>query len=244
MYDTPEIFNQAEGIVAVQSKRNFENKEGKIIPFNLGLSTSDDLSLVKHNRELFFNSIGISESQVASSFQIHGTEILKTSISCRENGYDAVICDKPNVFACVTVADCVPILIADPKKKIVAAVHSGWRGTAKEILKKTLHELQRSYFCETKNLLVYIGTCITLNSFEVGEEVASQFNEDVVVRRQGKQFIDLKKANKNQLLSSGIPEANIETSSKCTFLNNEDYFSFRKEGEKSGRMLAIIGFKE
>ena len=242
--DFPKIFQKVPGLLAVQSTRIGGISKGNFSTLNLGFSSGDDEELVTKNRNLFFQQLQISESEIASSFQTHGDQIFITSESCRENGYDAIVTNQSNLFTCVTVADCVPVLVADPVNKVVAAIHAGWRGTALGIVEKTIRQMEAKFGSETKNCLAYIGTCISQDSFEVGKEVAEKFEEDCVKRGLENFFVDLKKANRRQLERTGFLLKNIEVSPFCTALHNERYFSYRKEKGLTGRMLALIGFRE
>lgn len=158
---------------------------------------------------------------------------------------DAVITNQPNVFACVSIADCTPVLIYDAKNKAVAAIHAGWRGTAAYIVTETLKAMQSNYGTKGEDCLAFIGACIGEKNFEVGEEVAVQFNDDVKRFDESKQkyFIDLKKENKKQLFQFGLKESSIEISNYCTIADNDKFFSYRKEKGVTGRMLAVIGSK-
>ncbi len=160
-------------------------------------------------------------------------------------GCDAVITNKPNVFACVSIADCTPVLIFDTKNKASAAIHAGWRGTVANIVTETLKAMQVNYGTKGEDCLAFIGACIGEKNFEVGEEVAIQFNDDVkrFDSEKKKYFVDLKKENKKQLLQFGLKESNIEISNYCTIADNDKFFSYRKEKGVTGRMLAVIGFK-
>jgi YfiH family protein len=212
----------------------------------LGFSSGDDLTIIKQNRKLFFNALGISEDNIAWSKLIHGNKVLVADKPVKGEGCDAVITNKPNVFACVSVADCTPVLIYDSKNKAVAAIHAGWRGTVAGIVTETLKAMQINYGTKGEDCLAFIGACIGEESFEVGEEVAIQFDDDVRrydMSRQ-KYLVDLKKENKKQLLKFGLKENNIEISGYCTIADNDKFFSYRKEKGVTGRMLAVIGIKE
>ena len=106
--------------------------------------------------------------------------------------------------------------------------------------------MQANYGTKGEDCLAFIGACIGEKNFEVGEEVAVQFNDDVkrFDETKKKYFIDLKKENKKQLLQFGLKESNIEISNYCTIADNDKFFSYRKEKGVTGRMLAVIGFKE
>jgi len=176
---------------------------------------------------------------------VHGNKVLVADKPVKGEGCDAVITNKPNVFACVSIADCTPVLIYDEKSKAVAAIHAGWRGTASKIVTETLKAMQTNYGTKGEDCLAFIGACIGEKNFEVGEEVASQFDNDVKRFDEVKQkyFVDLKKENKKQLLQFGLKDKNIEVSNYCTIADNDKFFSYRKEKGVTGRMLAVIGIK-
>lgn len=246
MIDVPFIFKQFGNVKAAQSKRKGGFSQQPFDSLNLGLSTKDDSEAIFKNRKLFFEALGTTEDQVAHSHQVHGNKILVADHAKHTDGYDAIITNKPGLFVCVTVADCTPILIYDHKQKAVAAIHSGWKGTVLKIVTNTLNEMQKQYGTFGVDCYAYIGTCISYESFEVGEEVASQFDKQFVRFDEVKQkyFVDLKSDNEQQLKAFGIPSSQIEITKTCTVINNDEYFSYRKEKGLTGRMLAAIGIKE
>ncbi|MCD6066055.1 MAG: pgeF [Bacteroidetes bacterium] len=245
LFDKPEIFQPFTDVIAVQSKRRGGVSIAPFDSLNLGLSTEDVTEAIKENRHLFFTAAGIPEGQIASSHQVHGNEVWVANEPGRANGYDAVITNKPGIFAGVTVADCTPVLIYDAKNKAVAAIHAGWRGTAGNIVSNTLKKMQEQFGTEGRDCYAYIGTCISYQAFEVGAEVAEQFDKEFTHfdKEKRKYFVDLKRANLQQLLSFDIPENRVGISVKCTVLNNDEYFSFRKEKGQTGRMIALIGLR-
>ncbi len=160
-------------------------------------------------------------------------------------GCDAVNTNQPNVFCCVSIADCTPVLIYDVKNEAVAAIHAGWRSTVANIVTETLTAMKSNYGTNGEDCVAFIGACIGESNFEVGEEVAIQFKDDVKRFDATKQkyFVDLKKENKNQLMKFGLKENNIEISNYCTIADNDKFFSYRKEKGVTGRMLAVIGMR-
>jgi len=210
---------------------------------NLGFSSGDDLDVIKQNRKLFFDTLGVSEENIAWSKLVHGNKVLVADKPIKAEGCDAVITNQPNVFATVSIADCTPVLIYDPKQKACAAIHAGWRGTAAGIVIVTLKAMQANYGTKGEDCLAFIGACIGEKNFEVGEEVAVQFADDVkrFDPEKKKYFVDLKKENKKQLMQSGLKENNIEVSNYCTIADNDKFFSYRKGKGVTGRMLAVIG---
>ncbi|MCF2488246.1 peptidoglycan editing factor PgeF [Dyadobacter sp. CY347] len=242
LFRAPDIFSGFPGLVAAESTRHGGVSKAPYATLNLG-GSQDDPADVLENNILFFNALNVPFETVAKSHQVHDDKILNVQNPGRFDGYDALITNKPNIQLAVTIADCTPILIFDPVSKSVAAIHAGWRGTVKRIVAKTVAMLQNEFGSVPENCLAYIGTCIDECSFEVGEDVSEHFDEkykrfDAVKQ---KYFVDLKAANRHQLVTSGLREQNIEISPFSTVLNNEDYFSYRLENGFTGRLLATIG---
>jgi YfiH family protein len=209
------------------------------------MSVDDAESNVLQNRDLFFGALNIKPEQVTKSHQIHGTKVLLVNEPTATEGYDALITNKKEIFLAVSVADCTPILIHDEKKNAVAAIHAGWRGTAGMIIKNTLELMQKEFGTRGSDCKAFIGACISYDNFEVGEEVAINF-EPVHKRfdsQKQKWYVDLKEANKMQLKDAGVFPENIEVSSHCTLRDKDLFFSHRGENGKTGRMMAVIGIK-
>ncbi len=248
MYTIPKIFQQFPELIAVESNRKGGVSKTPYSSLNLGLFTDDKLENVKENRKRFFEAIGIKESRVAHSYQVHKDQILKVTRCRAYEGYDALITQNVNSYMAVTVADCTPILIYDAKNQAVAAIHAGWKGTVADITAKTIQRMQMEFKTNPKDCYVYVGTCIDETSFEVGEEVAEKFSIEFKRLdkngRKPKFYVDLKKANVAQLVKCGVPENQIEVSPYSTVLDNNEYFSHRKEKGKTGRMMALIGVKK
>lgn len=240
----PKIFI-SEKIIAGQSTRIGGVSKEPFNSLNLGLSVNDEEKNVWKNRELFFGKLGIPLQQISRSHQVHGNKVLLVDEPITSEGHDALITNKPNIFLAVSVADCTPILIHDEKQNTVAAIHAGWKGTVGNIVSNTLLEMKNNFATEGKDCKAFIGACISYSNFEVGEEVAEKFDDTLKrfdVEKQ-KWFVDLKKANQQQLLDFGVLPNNIEATDYCTVSNNDLFFSHRKEKGKTGRMMAVIGIK-
>ncbi|HSH65140.1 MAG TPA: peptidoglycan editing factor PgeF [Bacteroidia bacterium] len=240
----PQILN-AEEVIAAQSTRLDGVSPVPFQSLNLGLSVQDDEKNVHKNRELFFGALEISPSQVALSHQVHQNKVKVVERPGRSEGYDVQITDKRGVFLAVSIADCAPILIHDERNDAVAAVHAGWRGTTMGAVTNALKQMKRVYGTNGRFCKAYIGACISFDAFEVGEEVAVNFGNEFkrFDEEKKKWFVDLKEANKKQLLDFGISRDQIEVSEYCTVKNNDLFFSHRKEQGKTGRMMAVIGLK-
>lgn len=245
LFRSATILQQFDQLVAAESTRHGGISPAPYNSLNLGINTPDDPANIEENRLRFCSALGILPSQLASSHQIHGTDVLYATQPGRYDNYDALITDQPNLFLAVSTADCTPILIYDHHHKAVAAIHAGWRGTVEGIVSKTLQAMQTRFGTRPGECFAYVGTCIDETSFEVGPEVAEPFAPAFkrLDEFTGKWFVNLKSANSHQLTSFGIPASQIGISTFSTVLNNEDYFSHRAEQGKTGRMLAVIGIK-
>lgn len=152
---------------------------------------------------------------------------------------DALITASPGNWLGIRTADCVPVLIADPEHHAVAAVHAGWRGTAAGIAAATVRELSACYGSNPESLIVAIGPCIQECCFKVGPDVAAMFAPWV----QGAELrahIDLVAVNRRQLESEGVAAGNVHVAGLCTVCTPGEFHSWRRDRERSGRMVAAI----
>lgn len=211
--------------------------------FNLSYAVGDDKSNVDYNRNLFFNSVGLDIGSVAFQRQIHSDIIQVINNAGDNDESDALITNKMNLGLAIIVADCTPVFLYDYKKRIIAAVHSGWRGTEREILKKTLIKLKENFGTDPENLFVYVGPSISVSNYEVGKEVAEKFNNKYILQTNGKYFLDVSRNNYDMLIKFGIPQNQIQKSELCTFEFNSLLHSYRRDGIKSGRSIGIIAIK-
>lgn len=240
----PRIFNTSK-IIAAQSTREGGVSSQPFNSLNLGLSLNDDEYNVIKNRELFFGKLSIKLNNVSRSQQVHGNKVLVVNQPTTSSGFDALITNKKNNFLAISIADCTPILIHDEKQNAVAAIHAGWKGTVTEIVKHTLAAMQTNFGTQGKDCKAFIGACISYQNFEVDEDVAKHFNDSLkhFDTQKQKWFVDLKSANKNQLIDFGVLPQNIEITEYCTVADNKLFFSHRKEKGNTGRMIAVIGMK-
>jgi polyphenol oxidase len=240
----PKIFNSAK-IVAAQSTRIGGVSPAPFNSLNLGMSVKDEERNVLRNREIFFGALNIRPEQVTKSHQVHGTNVMIVNGPMTTEGYDALITNKPEIYLAVSIADCTPILIHDEKNNAVAAIHAGWRGTAGRIVTRALQLMKKEYGTDGKDCKAFIGACISYENFEVGEEVAVNFDESLkrFDNKKQKWFVDLKAANQKQLMDGGTLSENIEVSTYCTYGDKGAFFSHRAENGKTGRMMAVIGMR-
>lgn len=242
--EIPELVKQYPMLFMAQTTRYGGTSWGPYASLNLGLHTEDDRDTVLENRARLWRFLGTEEGGVAGGHQVHGDLVKRVNAPGYYNGYDAFITNVPGIFLTVTIADCVPILIFDPVRNVIAAIHAGWRGTVADISGKTMQKMMEDYGSQPKDCVAYIGVCIDFDQFEVGEEVAQHFDPSLK-KEVGEKFkVNLKEANRRQLTRAGIRSEAIEVSPYCTFRDSDRFFSHRKEGGITGRMLAIVGMKE
>ena len=210
---------------------------------NLSYVVGDDENNVKSNREKFFGSLEINIKNLAIPKQIHSSNVRIINKPGLYPETDALITNSKNLFLVISIADCYPVLIYDRKNQVVAAVHSGWRGTQKRILTHAINKMYDKFKSVPADLFVFIGPGISKEHFEVGEEVANQFDEKYCERRNGKYFIDFRANLVDGLNTLKIPTHNIDIHPMCTYKEKDYLHSYRRDKDKSGRMFAVIGIK-
>jgi len=162
--------------------------------------------------------------------------------SINEIQSDAIICQKKGILINISIADCQALLIYDPKTNSIGAIHSGWKGTYKKIVTKTIARLKSDFNTHAEDLLVFLSPSASFLKYEVGNEFISIFPNNTKLIN-GKYYFDNRNEIMNQLLLSGVLPNNIESSDDCTITNNR-YHSYRRDKQQSGRMSAFIGIKE
>ena len=211
--------------------------------FNLSYSVGDDKFVVDKNRDDFFKSLGLSKENVGYQRQIH-SDIIQVIGSEGDNGEsDVLITNKKNLGLAIVVADCTPIFIYDKKSKVIAAVHSGWRGTEQRILNKTLENLKKNFSSDPENLFAYIGPSISQANYEVGSEVAEKFDPGFINRINGKLYLDVSGINYQMLVDYRVPKNQIQKSELCTYEFDSLLHSYRRDGNLSGRSIGVIAIK-
>jgi YfiH family protein len=239
---------------------------------NLGFTDWDTRENVLENRRRFQTAAGAEDLPLIALKQIHSDVIHVLDDAptdpCRG---DASITNRPGLLLAIQTADCVPILLVDPKKRAIAAVHAGWRGTLARITAKTIGKMQMHFGTNPRDLLAAIGPSIGPCCYEVGTEVATQFLSQFAdapdyfdefrtgdepnpiqwlnMMPPGHQpphkgvLLDLRKANRSQLLSAGLRPQNIHTIDLCTACHPDLLFSYRKQGPQSGRLMSVIALR-
>ncbi len=241
-------------------KHGFSTKKkgtstGIFSSLNLGVHTKDCRENVEQNFSLFCEELSIDSSHLVLSQQVHGTAIYRAGLKdCGKGLYresdlqeiDGLVTNEPGVALATFYADCTPILFLDPVQKVIASVHSGWRGTVQKIAQRAVMTMMREYGCNSEQILVAMGPSIKQCHFEVDEDVYLEFllhfhgmAEKSTIKKNGKYYIDTDALNIYSLLQMGISQEHIHTCNLCTYCNEELFFSHRRDGE-TGRMCAVI----
>lgn len=228
--------------------------------FNMALHACKSKDAVLINRKRFSKDLSIDLERCVFAKQTHSDhlkEVTRDDLGKGVLDYESAIEDCDALYTkekgvCLGVfhADCVPVLIADPVREIVCAIHAGWQGTVKEITAKSIAYLKEHEGVNPENLKVYIGASICQSNFEVGEEVIElvkkmsfdtsatyYFNETTQ-----KGFVDNKELNRLQCLNEGVLMKNITVDKNCTYSNAEKFFSFRKDND-CGRHMSFVMLK-
>jgi polyphenol oxidase len=233
------------------------SRRGGVSPYpwkslNIGGTVGDDTERVLLNRKNIVSALNLSESSIYDCWQVHGTNVIKVDhprdqASPYEKG-DALLTNNADVTLIMRFADCTPILLYDPVKKVVGLVHSGWVGTVNQILKYVVNDMKKYYDSLPENIIAGIGPSIGPDHYEVGAEVVEKVQEtfkgssaEMIEFSNGKYHFDLWSANKYILETCGV--RNIEVSGICTACHVDDWFSHRAENGKTGRFGAVISLK-
>lgn len=238
----PEVFREEEEIQAwftLKNESRFENN-GSIHGLNLGLNTSEREEVVQEKRNSLFQALKLDPEWVALADQVHGDRIQVVTKGGAYTETDGFVTQVPHLALGIQVADCAAVLLADVRSRTIAAVHAGWRGAVAGIIPKAVKYMvaQRA---DEKNIRAFVGPCISQKHFEVGTEVAEQFPEQFVDHSNyEKPHVDLKGYIQYQLMTKGIKPDHIEVHEGCTVGEDKKFYSYRREGEKSGRMMGII----
>ena len=235
----PSIFLRYDAIRAAISTAT-GNGSRSLFGMNLSYHVGDDPKLVRANRQRFFRAAGITEDSLALPGQVHSSTVRTVDAPGLYPESDALITARAGLAVGVTVADCVPILLYAPDRGAIAAVHAGWRGTAARITAGVVESMMREFDIEPAVLVAYIGHAAGFCCYEVGADAARWISPRSQRVRNGKIFVDLKSENRLQLIDAGVSAANIELSDACTICSSWLH-SYRRDRERSGRMMAVIG---
>lgn len=241
--------------MAFSSTRHGGYGFGNYGEFNINPYCGDEPEAVAENLKALAGELGIGVERIIMPHQVHRTELgkiderflslPKEGQKAELDGVDGLMTDLRGVCVGVSTADCIPILLAAENGRAVCALHSGWRGTVMNIAARGVETMCREYGCEPSEIRAVIGPGISLQAFEVGDEVyaafaGAGFDMRRVARKYQKWHIDLPLCCQTELEEAGLRRQNIELSGVCTYANVADYFSARWLGTASGRIYSAI----
>ena len=219
---------------------------------NLGFTVEDEAERVRENRRrLVERATGSAETRLAMIRQVHSGVSVELRVDeplwSDASEADGVMSNQAGVLLAVQTADCIPVLVADPDRRVVAAFHAGWRGTAQRIVEHGVAQMRARFGCAPERLVAAIGPGIGGCCYTVGEELQARFGEQfayaqTLFRRTARGlFLDLTEANRRQLLEAGVLSDRIEQVGGCTACQPERFFSHRAQRGRTGRMMSVIG---
>ena len=232
--------------------------QGNYASMNCTIYTGDNIRHIRQNQELLRSRLPQGVQELIIPFQTHSTNVLPIDKNFlrltpeerteKLQQTDALITDEPGICICISTADCIPLLLYDTKQQVTAAIHAGWKGTAAKIVPKTIGEMTKQYGTCAADIVACVGPGISVDAYEVGNEVITFFEKAgldptqiAVWHRQKKKYhLNLPLANKIQLQDTGVLADNIYDCGICTYQHCEDFFSARRLGIHSGRILSGI----
>lgn len=244
----------------------FTTKEGGVskgdfATMNISFTRGDDRETVLENYRRIASIFDVGLEDIVCSHQTHTTNVRRVT---KEDGgkgvvydrdyedVDGLITNEKNLVLCTMFADCVPLYFVDTKNEAIGLSHSGWKGTAMQMGKKTLERMAEEFGTEPKDVYAVIGPSICVDCYEVSSDVINAFSkvfsekemQEICYKKEnGKYQLDLWKANKIILLNAGVLNEHIEVTRLCTHCNSDRMFSHRKTGDKRGNLGAFLCLK-
>lgn len=217
-------------------------------PRNMSLSYGDTASSLTNRRD-FLAPLDIDYRDLVCARQVHAAHVACVTESHRGRGAltcedalpdtDAFVTDTANVPVAVFTADCLSVFLYAPAKGVIGLIHAGWRSSKEEICTKAVQLMSQAFGADPADIHAVLGPCLRPCCYEVGDEFNSYFPADVN-GRQGKYYLDLAGVNKRQLIAGGVRQAHIVDTGICTSCQKDEFFSFRREGRQTGRMMSVM----
>ncbi|MGH7770793.1 MAG: peptidoglycan editing factor PgeF [Candidatus Binatia bacterium] len=246
-----ERWKKVDGLLHGFLGRRGGKSTGVFASLNLSFRVGDDPQVVKDNLCDMKKVVGVHDLRIVTMKQAHGDHIVEVKDkSLKEAGAaDGMVTEERELFLGVVTADCVPLLFSVSGRNVVAAVHSGWRGTLAGITPKMVRYLKDRHDVDPASIEVALGPAIGQCCYEVREDVSvpligkwGSLAEGCLERRDGRTFLDLRDLNALLLEEAGVPPAHIFMIGPCTSCAREDFFSYRRERGKTGLQMSFIGW--
>lgn len=257
---TADDFDDFSNVTHAFTTRYGGVSEGIFDSLNLGFGRGDVPERVEENYDIICSALGVSCGDIAATRQIHSDIVRKVSYADKKERLgdptpyeaDALITDEKNLILTILIADCIPVLFYAEDSNAIGAAHAGWRGTAADIVGKTVSALCDEYGGSADNIHAVIGEGIGVCCFETGREVYDAVEAlglscgmDILAVDDcnGKYHIDLKEVNRQLLIRAGVPEDNISVSGECTRCLCDKYWSHRATHGERGTQAAMISLR-
>jgi hypothetical protein len=240
-----------EGLLHGFMGRRGGRSVGPFAGLNVSYRVGDDNEVVSQNVCDVKHLVGIHDGKIVTMKQVHGDGIVEVKDkTLKEAGEaDGMVTAEAGIHLGVLTADCVPILLVAPKRRLVAAVHAGWRGTLMGIAAKMVGHFDNRYGVGPEDIEAALGPSIGACCYEVKENVTDPLREKWgniaganIQARDGKSFVDLRKLNRGILESAGVPAKQIFQIGPCTSCAPDEFFSYRREKKETGRQISFIGW--
>ena len=224
---------------------------GPFNSLNVGNLVGDKPAAVRANCDLIFTALGIRREQVVTAHQVHGAHVAVVGPSQRGTAVpaaDSLVSKAPGIALMLAFADCLPLMLHDPSRHIIALVHAGWRGTIAQVVASTVAVLRQSFGCDPADILACLGPAIGPCCYEIGSDLAQKIRELfgprsglLVPQSDGTLHFDLPAAIRWQLELAGVQH--VENSELCTSCHTEDFYSHRAENGHTGRFAAVLALR-
>ena len=253
------LLNKYHQIIHAFSTRKGGFSHEPFDSLNLSTKTGDRKTSVNENVDRLKNHLSIQSPFIFLN-QIHGDKILAIEDLNNNGGpydFDAVITSKKNIPLIILTADCLPLLLYDPVKSVIAAIHAGWKGTSLQIVKKTVCKMKEEFKSNPAHIIAAMGPAIGPCCYEVDHPVIEAFEKiddytpDLLAsfisplkEKKDRWILNLARANRLQLLNVGLIKDNICEEQYCTCCKSDLFYSYRRDGKDSGRQGAVIMIKD
>ncbi len=255
------LLEKLEGVEHLFTTKEGGVSKGDFATMNVSFTRGDEIDAVLENYRRIAGIFEVTLSDIVVSHQTHTTNVLRVT---KEDGGKGVICDRnyedvdglitneKNLVLCTMYADCVPLYFVDVKNKAIGLSHSGWKGTAGQMGKKTLERMAEEFGTRPEDVYAAIGPSICMDCYEVSLDVIKAFSlvfteaemsQICYQKENGKYQLDLWKANEIILLNAGVLKEHIQVTRLCTHCNSDRMFSHRRTGDKRGNLGAFLCLK-
>jgi hypothetical protein len=235
-----ENLSQVTGVAHAITMRQGGVSVGRCESLNVSYSVGDSVENVDENLRRAADSVGAARDELFSAYQVHGRAVTLVEAETEPRPKcDVLITASPDKTLMLRYADCTPVLLADTRRKVIGAVHAGWRGSAVRAAGAAVAALHEAFGSDPRDLVAGIGPAIGPCCYEVGEDVFASFADRPWLFNAGR--LDLWEANRQALLEAGVPADQVEVAGVCTQCQSDRFFSHRANaGQPAGRFAALI----